>query len=99
TSYSADAISLSVLPLFHVTGMQYGMNTPIYMGGTVVMLPRWDREVAGSFVSRYGVTHWTAIPTMIIDLFGSPNIESFDLSSLRYIGGGGAAMPEAIAKK
>lgn len=99
SSYSADAISLSVLPLFHVTGMQYGMNTPIYAGGTIVMLPRWDREVAGTFVSRYGVTHWTAIPTMIIDLFGSPNIESFDLSSLRYIGGGGAAMPEAIAKR
>ncbi|MGQ9426700.1 long-chain fatty acid--CoA ligase [Gilvimarinus sp. F26214L] len=98
-SSTADAISLSVLPLFHVTGMQYGMNTPIYMGGTVVMLPRWDREVAGSYVSRYGVTHWTAIPTMIIDLFGSPNIDKFDFSSLRYIGGGGAAMPQAVAKK
>lgn len=96
---TADAISLSVLPLFHVTGMQYGMNTPIYLGGTVVMLPRWDREVAGSYVSRYGVTHWTAIPTMIIDLFGSPNIDNFDFSSLRYIGGGGAAMPAAVAKK
>ncbi|MEX1032743.1 MAG: long-chain fatty acid--CoA ligase [Cellvibrionaceae bacterium] len=96
---TADAVSLSVLPLFHVTGMQYGMNAPIYLGGTVVMLPRWDREVAGSYVSRYGVTHWTTIPTMIIDLFGSPNIDAFDFSSLRYIGGGGAAMPEAVAKK
>jgi fatty-acyl-CoA synthase len=95
----AEAVSLSVLPLFHVTGMQYGMNTPIYSGGTVIMLPRWDREVAGSYVSRYGVTHWTAIPTMIIDLFGSPNVDKFDFSSLRYIGGGGAAMPEAVAKK
>jgi fatty-acyl-CoA synthase len=32
-----------VLPLFHVTGMQNGMNTPIQCGCTVVMLPRWDR--------------------------------------------------------
>ncbi|MGI1677629.1 MAG: long-chain fatty acid--CoA ligase [Cellvibrionaceae bacterium] len=96
---TADAVSLSVLPLFHVTGMQYGMNAAIFSGSTVVMLPRWDREVAGSYVSRYKITHWTAIPTMIIDLFGSPNIDSFDLTSLRYIGGGGAAMPEAVAKK
>lgn len=96
---TADAVSLSVLPLFHVTGMQYGMNAPIFQGGTVVMLPRWDREVAASYITRYGVTHWTAIPTMIIDLFGSPNIDKFDFSSLRYIGGGGAAMPEAVAKK
>ncbi len=96
---TADATSLSVLPLFHVTGMQYGMNCTIYTGATVVMLPRWDRDVAASYVSRYKITHWTTIPTMIIDLFGSANIDQYDLSSLRYIGGGGAAMPEAVAKK
>jgi fatty-acyl-CoA synthase len=98
-SISAEVVSLSVLPFFHVTGMQYGMNCPIYAGSTVVMLPRWDREVAASYISRYNISHWTTIPTMVIDLFGSPNINEFDLSSLRYIGGGGAAMPEAVAKK
>jgi fatty-acyl-CoA synthase len=36
---------------------------------------------------------------MIIDLFGSPNYKSFDLSSLRAIGGGGAAMPHAVAQR
>jgi fatty-acyl-CoA synthase len=36
---------------------------------------------------------------MIIDLFGSPNYRQFDLSSLRYIGGGGAAMPQAVAQR
>lgn len=95
----AESTILSVLPLFHVTGMQYGMNGPIYSGATVVMLPRWDREVAGRLISRYQVTHWTNIPTMVIDFLGSPNLEQFDMSSLRYIGGGGAAMPQAIAER
>jgi fatty-acyl-CoA synthase len=36
---------------------------------------------------------------MIIDLFGSPNYKSFDLSSLRNISGGGAAMPQAVAQR
>jgi fatty-acyl-CoA synthase len=36
---------------------------------------------------------------MIIDLFGSPNCASFDLSSLRNVSGGGAAMPEAVAQR
>jgi acyl-CoA synthetase (AMP-forming)/AMP-acid ligase II len=44
------------------------------------------------------VTHWTNIPTMVIDLLGSPNYRSFDLSSLVYIGGG-AAMPQAVAQR
>lgn len=95
----AESVVLSVLPLFHVTGMLYGMNGPIYTGATVVMLPRWDREVAGRLISRYQVTHWTNIPTMVIDFLASPSLEEFDLSSLRYIGGGGAAMPEAIAER
>jgi acyl-coenzyme A synthetase/AMP-(fatty) acid ligase len=34
---------LAVAPLFHVTGMQGGMNGPLYNGNTVVLLPRWDR--------------------------------------------------------
>ena len=46
-------------------------------------MPRWDRELAGRLISRYRVTHWTCIPTMVIDLLASPNYESFDLSSLR----------------
>ena len=36
---------------------------------------------------------------MIIDLFGSPNCASFDLSSLRFVSGGGAAMPQAVAER
>src|SRR5262245_33267291 len=41
-----DGCSLAVLPLFHVTGMQNSMNAPIYAGATVVLLPRWNRDVA-----------------------------------------------------
>jgi fatty-acyl-CoA synthase len=62
-------------------------------------LPRWDRELAGRLFARHQITHWTCIPTMIIDLFGSPNYKRFDLSSLRYLSGGGAAMPHAVAER
>ena len=90
---------LGVLPWFHVTGMQNSMNTPIYMGGTVVMLPRWDREVAGELIKRYRVQAWTLIPTMVVDLLASPNAASFDLSSVLRMTGGGAPMPEAVATR
>ena len=46
-------------------------------------MPRWDRELAGRLISHHRITHWVCIPTMVIDLFGSPNYKSFDLSSLR----------------
>ena len=96
---SAESISLGVVPMFHITGMLYGVLAPVYNGSTVVLMPRWDRELAGRLISRHQVTHWTCIPTMIMDLFGSPNYRSFDLSSLRYLSGGGAAMPQAVAER
>ncbi len=94
-----DACTLSVLPLFHVTGMQNGMNAPIYAGATIVLLPRWNRDVAANLISRYGVTNLTLVPAMVVDLISSPDIDRYDLSSLRVLGGGGAAMPEAVAQK
>jgi fatty-acyl-CoA synthase len=96
---SAESVSLGVVPMFHITGMLYNVLGPVYLGSTVVVMPRWDRELAGRLISRYRVTHWTCIPTMIIDLFASPNYRSFDLSSLTYLSGGGAAMPQAVAER
>jgi fatty-acyl-CoA synthase len=95
----AESVSLGVVPMFHITGFMYGVLAPAWSGMTVVILPRWDRELAGRVISRHRVTHWTCIPTMIIDLFGSPNWRNFDLSSLSYLSGGGAAMPQAVAER
>ncbi len=98
-SGSADNVTLAVVPMFHITGMVSVMHTAIYGGATLVIMPRWDRDLAGRLISRYRVTTWTNIPTMVIDLLGSPNFASYDLSSLAYIGGGGAAMPQAVAQR
>lgn len=90
---------LAVAPFFHVTGMQGSMNGPLYNGNTIVLLPRWDREVAAECVQRYRVTSWTGVPTMVQDFFANPHIERFDLSSIRRLTGGGAAMPAAVAER
>jgi fatty-acyl-CoA synthase len=98
-SLQPEATLMAVAPLFHVTGMQGGMNGPLYVGNTVVMLPRWDRNAAAECVQRYRITSWTAIPTMIQDFFANPDIAKYDLSSIRRLSGGGAAMPAAVAQR
>jgi fatty-acyl-CoA synthase len=95
----ADNVVLAVVPMFHITGMVSVMHTSIRLGATMVLMPRWDRELAGRLISRWRVTSWTNIPTMVIDLLGSPNFDKFDLTSLVQIGGGGAAMPQAVAQR
>ena len=94
-----EPVGLGVVPMFHITGMLYSVLGTVYSGSTVVLMPRWDRELCGRLISQHRISHWVCIPTMVIDLFGSPNYKSFDLSSLRSISGGGAAMPFAVAER
>ena len=94
-----DTVSLSVLPFFHVTGMTGGLNSPMYAGATVVVLPRWDREAAAACIERHRVTAWQLISTMLIDFLSHPRIDRVDLSSLVSVRGGGAAMPEEVAAR
>ncbi len=94
-----EPVVLGVVPMFHITGMLYSVLGSVHSGCSVVLMPRWDRELAGRLISHHKISHWTCIPTMVIDLFASPNYKSFDLSSLRSISGGGAAMPFAVAER
>ena len=91
------SVLLAVAPSFHLLGMQNGMNLPILLGATALLLTRWDRDNAASLIDRYRATVWAAPPAMLLDFFANPDIDRYDLSSLSLISGGGAAMPEAVA--
>jgi fatty-acyl-CoA synthase len=94
-----NSVVLCALPMFHVTGMQAGMNSPLHLAATIVLLSRWDRDCAALQIERAKVTNWSAITTMMVDFLSNPQLAKYDLSSLRVLGGGGAAMPEALARK
>src|SRR5215510_8531819 len=79
--------------------MQSGMNSAIHLAATIVLLSRWDRDCAAMQIERARVTNWSAITTMLVDFLSNPKLKSYDLSSLRVLGGGGAAMPEALARQ
>ncbi|MDO5289005.1 MAG: long-chain fatty acid--CoA ligase [Pseudomonadota bacterium] len=96
---TAETVALTVVPMFHITGMVGVMHSAIYTGSTMIVMPRWERDLAGRLISRWRVTNFTNIPTMIIDLLASPHFASYDLSSLKSITGGGAAMPQAVAQR
>jgi acyl-CoA synthetase (AMP-forming)/AMP-acid ligase II len=91
------SVLLGVAPSFHLLGMQNGMNLPILLGATALLLTRWDRDNAAYLIDRYRATVWAAPPAMLLDFFANPDIDRYDLSSLSLISGGGAAMPEAVA--
>ncbi len=88
----AGDMVLIVVTMFHITGLVMGLLTSIRHGCSMVLLTRWDRRMAACAISAYAVSHWPNIPTMVIDDLGQ-----YRLDMLRYIGGGGAPMPDAVA--
>lgn len=95
---SQGSVFLAVAPLFHLLGLQTNVNAAIYNASTIVLMARWDRQIAVELIERHGVTFWAALPTMLVDFFSQPGIEDRDLSSLAIITGGGAAMPQHISE-
>jgi fatty-acyl-CoA synthase len=96
---TAESRSLAVAPMFHITGLVFGVLTNVYLGATAHIMLRWDRERAAGLIETQRLTHFVCIPTMVIDLLASPNCGSFDLRSLHNLIGGGTAMPEAVARR
>jgi fatty-acyl-CoA synthase len=87
---------LCVAPMYHVAGLAHSLHLPIYVGGTLVVLPRWERDLALELMSRQKVRHAAIPPTAIIDLLTHPRLREFDLSSLRRVTAGGASMPAEV---
>lgn len=92
----ADII-LHVVPLFHVNGW----GTPHWMtmvGGTHVMLRRFDPATFLSLVERHRVSHLLGVPTIFNALLNSPELSEHDLSSLRFALVGGAPASPALIR-
>jgi fatty-acyl-CoA synthase len=94
-----NTVALATAPFFHVTGLVHSFLSAIYAGGTMVIQRRWDPLEAARLVERHRCTHWDNVPTMVVDLLSHPQALQHDIGSLKWIFGGGAAMPEAIAQK
>ena len=95
----ANAVALATAPFFHVTGLVHSLNAPVLAGAGIVIQPRWDPLAAARQIEAHRCTHWANVPTMVVDLLSHPEALRHNVSSLRNIFGGGAAMPEAIAQK
>jgi fatty-acyl-CoA synthase len=87
---------LCVAPMYHVAGLSHSLNLPIYVGGTLVVLPRWERDLALRLMSDQKVVHAAIPPTAIIDLLTHPRLKEHDLSALRRVTAGGATMPAEV---
>jgi fatty-acyl-CoA synthase len=82
--FSEDSIYLSPAPVYHAAPLRFGASVH-RLGGTVVMMERFDAEAALRAIERYRVTHSQWVPTMFIRMLKLPaEVRArYDLSTLR----------------
>jgi long-chain acyl-CoA synthetase len=90
----AQEVVLGVLPFFHVYGMSVCLNLALSMGGTLVLLPRFQIREVLEAVARERVTLFPGIPAMYAAINSYQGVERYDLRSLRIcISGAGPLHP------
>ncbi len=89
-------VGMAVLPLFHSFGQTCVMNTCLYAGATITLLPRFEPVKAFEVLARDKVTIFAGVPTMYFYLLNHPEADQYDLSTLRRCVSGGAAMPVEV---
>ena len=90
---------LLTVPLFHATGCHAVLVTNTAAGSKIVLMHRFDPELALELIERERVTIFGGVPTVVLRVLDSPDLARRDTSSVRSISYGGAPAPAPLARR
>ncbi|MGC9194940.1 MAG: long-chain-fatty-acid--CoA ligase [Syntrophobacteraceae bacterium] len=97
-SYGTERM-LAVLPFFHVLGLTGALNFSVYTATAVIIMPRFEPDELIKVINKTKPTHFPGVPAIYIALMAHPQIDSFDLTSIKLCITGAAPMPVDVMKK
>jgi len=95
---ASDEITLVGAPLFHVAALNQCLLPTFLKGGCSVIMPSWSVDGAFDLIARHRVTWMFGVSTMFAALAQSARWADADLSSVRNLMTGGAAVPGALIR-
>lgn len=96
---NGDATYLSTSPLYHAAPLRWAMAVQ-QLGGTVIVMERFDAEESLQLIRKYRVTHATFVPTHFVRMLKLPEeVRSrYDLSSLKAVVHAAAPCPVPVKR-
>ncbi|MGR3322308.1 MAG: AMP-binding protein, partial [Pseudooceanicola sp.] len=83
-------------PLFHIMGLTSAMLKRTMEGGQMHLRLRFDAASVIDDVEKFGIVSLGGVPTTWIAIMQLPDIEKRDLSSIKFVGSGGAPLPREV---
>ena len=98
---SSHSRSIATAPMFHVGGLTCTLAMCPRTGVTMIYPPagRWTEETHLRLTAEHRATAWSLVPTQLWRLLDWPDLDHYDLSSLRRVAGGSAVWPPELLQR
>jgi acyl-CoA synthetase (AMP-forming)/AMP-acid ligase II len=93
-----DSRMLAVLPLFHIYGITGLMNGTLHRRGRIVTMPRFDLPRFLAAIEEHRIDHLYIVPPIALALLNHPQLDEYDLSSVKLIMSAAAPLDRDLAQ-
>jgi long-chain acyl-CoA synthetase len=92
-------IILTAIPFFHVYGMTTALNMGMYLGATLLLIPKFEVKRILKTIQKYKPTIFPGVPLMYMKLNDYPKVNKYNLKSIKACISGAAPLPVQVKKK
>ncbi|KAJ1429238.1 AMP-dependent synthetase/ligase [Sesbania bispinosa] len=94
--FHTEDVILCVLPLFHI----YSLNSVLLCGlrakAAILLMPKFEINALLNLVHKYKITIAPVVPPIVLAIAKSPDLDKYDLSSIRVLKSGGAPLGKEL---
>ena len=87
-----------ITPLFHVAGNTH-FRSSLYIGGCNIILKFFDPAATLQIIQNERATHMDFVPTHLVAMLNLPDLNKYDISSMKFLWYGASPMPLEVLKK
>jgi long-chain acyl-CoA synthetase len=99
-TFTADEIVLCFLPLYHIYGLNVILNPTLMVGGTLVLMPRFDADRCAELIVSEGATFLPLVPPAVNALCHAAEQGLFPHEHrVRYVKSGAAPLAPDLARR
>ncbi|MFX0043203.1 MAG: AMP-binding protein [Candidatus Hodarchaeota archaeon] len=95
-------IAMTVLPLYHIYGLNVCMNQAIWLGAAQVVTPRFEVKQFCELIEKYQVTYSLCVPPIFLAVvrhLEDPKVKGYNWENLKIFNNGAAPIPLELLER
>lgn len=100
SNHNEEELTLTTIPLYHVYGMTCCLNISTITGGGMLLIPDpRDTDDILKSIHKHHPAFYPGVPAMYIAINNHPDVQKYDLSSIRACNSGAAPLPSEVQQR